>query len=92
LPARYSVREDERGLVERPDSLQALGHEQREQALLTGQEDRADQADPVAAGAEAAGGAGQRSLEQCQLMLVDLRQPTFDDEKTGRCQAVRFGS
>jgi hypothetical protein len=77
------------GLVDRPDGFHALGRAQREQALLASQEDRADEADPIAAGAEAGSGAGQRGLEHCQLVIVDLRQPAFDNEKTGQGRAGR---
>jgi hypothetical protein len=72
---------DERGLVDGPDGLGAVRDEQREQALLAGQEDRAEIADAVAAGVEAAGGAGQGGLEHLQLVLADPRQPAFDHEQ-----------
>src|SRR5499427_4559498 len=71
---------DERRLVHRPDRVEAVGQEQRQEALLAGEEDRAQVANTVAASTASAGRAGERILEHGQLAFVDLGQPPFDYE------------
>src|SRR5262252_5863490 len=76
---------DERGLVCRTDGFHGSGHEQRQQALLARQEDRAQITNPITVGAEPAGSVGQRGLQHSQLVLVNPRQPAFHDEQARRC-------
>src|SRR5215472_7766585 len=83
---------DQRSLIDRPDRFEAVRQEQREKTLLAGQEDRPQITDTITTGAEPPSRRGQRGLQHSQLVVVDLRQPPFDDEQARRCQVGIHGS